>query len=31
MADEAARAMLLRFSQTCQAVVCCRVSPDQKR
>jgi magnesium-transporting ATPase (P-type) len=31
MQDADARAMLLRFSQLCQAVVCCRVSPDQKR
>lgn len=31
MQDEVARDLLLRFSQLCQAVVCCRVSPDQKR
>lgn len=31
MSDEDTKDMLLRFSQTCKAVVCCRVSPDQKR
>jgi len=31
MADAQTRALLLKFSTTCQAVVCCRVSPDQKR
>jgi P-type E1-E2 ATPase len=31
MSDADARKLLLRFSNTCQAVVCCRVSPDQKR
>ena len=31
MSDPETRALLLQFSQTCQAVVCCRVSPDQKR
>lgn len=29
--DPAAQALLLKFSQSCKAVVCCRVSPDQKR
>lgn len=31
MADAETKNLLLRFSQTCKAVVCCRVSPDQKR
>lgn len=31
MADLTAHALLLKFSQLCQAVVCCRVSPNQKR
>lgn len=31
MADIETRHLLLKFSQTCKAVVCCRVSPDQKR
>lgn len=31
MQDKESRHLLLLFSQCCQAVVCCRVSPDQKR
>ena len=31
MADETLKDMLLEFSKQCQAVVGCRVSPDQKR
>ncbi len=31
MADTKARNLLLLLSQCCKAVVCCRVSPDQKR
>lgn len=31
MADPNAKALLLMFSEKCKAVVCCRVSPDQKR
>jgi phospholipid-translocating P-type ATPase (flippase) len=31
MADPESRRLLLLFGQCCQAVVCCRVSPDQKR
>jgi phospholipid-translocating P-type ATPase (flippase) len=31
MADKETRRLLLLFTQCCQAVVCCRVSPDQKR
>jgi phospholipid-transporting ATPase len=31
MADESLKGLLLEFSQQCQAVVGCRVSPDQKR
>jgi phospholipid-translocating P-type ATPase (flippase) len=31
MADKETRRLLLLFAECCQAVVCCRVSPDQKR
>lgn len=31
MSEKEARNMLLKFAQTCKAVVCCRVSPEQKR
>ena len=31
MADAKTRDMLLLLTQCCQSVVCCRVSPDQKR
>ena len=31
LADLDTKLLLLKFSQTCKAVVCCRVSPDQKR
>lgn len=31
MADEKLRNLLLLFTKCCQSVVCCRVSPDQKR
>ncbi len=31
MADPDAKALLLAFTVMCKAVVCCRVSPDQKR
>lgn len=31
MNDEKAKKLFLLFSMCCQSVVCCRVSPDQKR
>jgi magnesium-transporting ATPase (P-type) len=31
MKDSKLRNLLLLFSQCCQSVICCRVSPDQKR
>ena len=31
MSDKDCKKMFLQFSQTCKSVICCRMSPDQKR